>query len=414
MPHGPASLADVDLTDLDRFARGFPHDIFARLRREAPVWWHPPTPRTPGGEGFWVVSRHADVVAAAGDPATFSSESGGARDGGGTLLEDLPRGIGPGMLLNMLDDPRHRSIRRVLTPGLSARALARLGAVLRARAVALVDAFVDAGGGDLVHAVAAALPLLATTLLLGIPDDARATVVAWEQATLDYGDRQLGETTARTQEAQAAMTALGFALVAARRETPGDDLLSLAIAAAPDGAPLPDHACVMLFHLLAAAGTATTRNALALGVLALAERPDAWARLRADAAVLPAAVEEILRWASSTPYNRRTATRDVVLGDAAIRAGDKVSLWWASANRDEGVFADPFTFDVGRTPNPHLAFGHGTHFCLGAQLARLEIRLALERLRARAATLTLAGAPECTRSNKHTGLRRLPLAVRPA
>ena len=169
----------------------------------------------------------------------------------------------------------------------------------------------------------------------------------------------------------------------------------------------------MLFNLLVAAGSETTRNSIAVGVLALVEHPGQWLALRDDRRLLPGAVEEILRWASSTPYNRRTATRDVTVGGAQLRAGDKVTLWWASANRDEDVFAEPFRFDVRRDPNPHLAFGHGTHFCLGGALARLEIRVLLDVLLDRVETLAVTGPIEWGRSNKHAAVRRLPVALTP-
>jgi cytochrome P450 len=178
-------------------------------------------------------------------------------------------------------------------------------------------------------------------------------------------------------------------------------------------APPTELESLMFFNLLIAAGSETTRNSLAVGLLALIEHGAAWDALRDDSSVMPTAVEEILRWASSTAYNRRTATRDATLGDQTIAAGDKVTLWWSSANRDEAVFPEPFRFDVRRQPNRHLAFGHGNHFCLGAILARLEIRLVLEALLARVERCALAGPVEWTRSNKHTGIRHMPVTLMP-
>jgi cytochrome P450 len=229
-------LDAVDLTDLDRFASGFPHDVFTALRRERPVWFHPPTPHTPGSEGFWVLTRYDDIATAAAEPA-LSSARGGDRSGGGTLIEDLPFGFAAGVLPNMMDDPRHRRFRRLATPAVSPR---------------------------------------------------------------------------------------------------------------------------------------TLREA---------------------------------------PYNRRTAARALDLRGHTLRAGEKVTLWWASANRDERIFRDPFRFDLRRAPNPHLAFGHGPHFCLGATLARLEIRVMLDALLERCERIELDGAVEWTRSNKHTGLRHMPVIL---
>ena len=406
-------MVDVDLTDLDRFASGFPHEVFTRLRREAPVWFHPPTTHTPGGEGFWVISRYADVLAVATDARTYSSERGGAREGGGTLIEDLPSGFATGVLLNMMDDPRHQKLRRLATSTVSPRALAVLEDELRARTAAIVDAAVARGRCDFLLDVAAELPLQAVARLLGVPQEDRHRLFAWANATLDYDGRDLGELDERTRVAQGSMFEYGAWLIGEKRRAPGDDMLSAVLHGTVDDAPPTELESLMFFNLLIAAGSETTRNSLAVGLLALIEHPSAWDALRDDPAVMPTAVEEILRWASSTAYNRRTATCDVTLADRGIAAGDKVTLWWSSANRDEAVFPEPFRFDVRRQPNRHLAFGHGNHFCLGAILARLEIRLVLEALIARVERCALAGPVEWTRSNKHTGIRHMPVTLAP-
>ena len=404
---------DIDLTDLDRFAHGFPHDDFTRLRRERPVWFHPPTPHAPGGEGFWVLTRHADIVAAATDAATFSSHTGGGRDGGGTLIEDLPSGFAAGVLLNMMDDPRHRLIRRIVAPAVSPRMMRELEDELCHRTAAILDDVLARPTCDFLIEVAAELPLQAIAKLLGVPQADRHQLFGWANATLDYDDRDLGAMSEKSAAAGAEMFAYGSRLIEEKRRAPGDDLLSAVVHGdVSAGEPITELELQMFFNLLVHAGSETTRNSLALGVLALIERPAAWERLRAEPALLPTAVEEILRWASSTPYNRRTATRDMVVGGETIRAGDKVTLWWASANRDEAVFAAPFELDVARAPNPHLAFGHGAHFCLGAALARLEIRVVLEALLSRCRVIESAGPVEWTRSNKHTGLRHMPVALR--
>lgn len=409
-----APLVGVDLTDLGRFASGFPHEVFADLRRRAPVAWHPPTPRTPDGEGFFVVSGYAEVHEAAGEAATFSSEGAPGRAGGGTLIEDLPRGEVAGVLLNMMDDPRHHEIRRLATPAVSPRALERLEPLLAARAEAIVDEAVAAGSGDFVRDVAAELPLQAIAGLLGVDQDDRHRLFAWATASLDYQDRELGQHTERTRAAAAGLSAYGEALLDARRAAPGSDLLSAIVQGSvtgPDGGPEPlsDAEQLMFFHLLMAAGSETTRNSITVGLLALLQQPDAADELRARPGLLATAVEEMLRYASSTPYNRRTATRDTRLGGVAIPAGSKVTLWWASANRDALVFDDPDRFVAGRYPNPHLAFGRGGHFCLGANLARLEMRVLFSALLARTRRIERTGPVEWSRSNKHTGVRRLPV-----
>jgi cytochrome P450 len=409
-------LADLDLTDLDLFASGFPHEPFARLRREQPVWWHPPTDHTPDGEGFWVLSRHADCHAVAADATTFSSQAGPGRSGGGTLIEDLPLGFASGVLLNMMDDPRHQRIRRLLTPSLGPRRLRVMEDELRTRTAAILDEVPDSGACDFLRDVAAELPLQAIAGLLGVPQADRHLLIEWADATLDYDDRELGEQSAKAQQASAEMFEYGTALVEEKRRCPADDLLSVVASAVVEGddgveAPLAELEQQMFFNLLIAAGAETTRNTIAGGLLALVEHPAEWAALKADRGLVTTAVEEMLRWASSTTYNRRTATRPAEVGGQAIAPGQKVTLWWGSANRDEAVFDDPFRFDVARHPNPHLAFGHGSHFCLGATLARVEIRLVLEALLDRFDHAELTGPVEWVRSNKHTGIRHLPVRL---
>jgi cytochrome P450 len=416
---GGIDPATIDLTDLDAFAHGFPHPTFAFLRTTHPVWWHAPTPRTPGGEGFWVVSTYDACLAAARDATTFSSQGGGRRDGGGTLIEDLPSGFAAGVLLNMMDDPRHQQIRRLFAPALSPRVLAAMEADLRERARRIVTEAVARREVDFLVDVAAELPLQAIARLLGVPQEDRHRLFAWANATLDYDDHDLGEIGAKQQEASAEMFAYGSWLIERRRAEPADDLLSLVAngeiegdATHPSGR-LDDLEAQMFFNLLIAAGSETTRNSIAIGTLALIERPEAWAALQADRALLPNAIEEMLRWASSTTYNRRTATADATLDGVAIAAGDKVTLWWGSANYDERAFPDPFRFDIRRSPNRHLAFGHGSHFCLGAGLARVEMRVVLDELLDQATAVESTGPVEWVRSNKHTGLRHMPVRLLP-
>jgi cytochrome P450 len=403
--------ATIDLTDLDSFLDGFPYDVFATLREQAPVWWHPPTEHTPGGEGFWVVSRYRDVVAAGSDTATYSSDGTSVRAGGGTLVEDLPAGTAPGAMLNMTDPPRHAVFRRLFHGNVAPRILRGIEDDLRDRSARIVDAAVAAGECDFLRDVAAELPLQAVAQLLGVPQEDRHQLFAWATATLDYADRDLGQASDASRRAATEMYAYGTALLERKRVDPGDDLLSVAATATIDGEPLTPQEQRMVFSLLVAAGSETTRNAIAGGMLALVGRPDLWAALHDDRGLLGPAVEEMLRWTSPTPYNRRTALVDAELAGVPIRAGDKVTLWWASANRDPEAFADPDTFDIGRTPNPHVAFGRGPHFCLGAALARMEMRVILDALLDRVGGFEVTGPVERVRSNKHTGIRHLPMRL---
>ena len=410
--HSAPALPDIDLTDLARFAGGFPDDVFTRLRAESPLWWHPPTAHTFDGVGFWVVSGHAEVLAVVGDADTFSSERAPGAAGGGTIIEDLPYGFAAGVLLNMMDDPRHQRIRRLVTPAVAPRVLQRLEGELRARTAAILDAVAPRGRCDFLVEVAVELPLQAIAMLMGVPEEDRHALMAWTNATLTYDDRELGTTSTTSEDAAAAMSAYGTALLARKRSQGGDDMLATVAAARIEddtgrAAELSELELLMFFNLLIAAGSETTRNAIALGTAALIDNPEQWDLLGAERAQLPGAVEEILRWSSPTLYNRRTATRDAEVAGAPIRAGDKVTLWWASANRDETVFSDSFRFDVRRSPNPHLAFGYRSHFCLGASLARLEIRIMLEEMLARFERLHLEAPIERFRTNKHAGVKHM-------
>ena len=408
-------MDDIDLTDLDLFADGFPHDVFARHRAEAPVFWHEPTDHTPDGEGFWSVATHAEVLAVLHDPATFSSETGGDRTGGGTLLQDLDVA---GLVLNMMDDPRHNRIRRLVSTGLTPKRILRLEDELRRRTAVLLDAVDDMSGPsvEIVGTVASELPMQAICILLGVPEGDRHDL--WEAVESGFdirdGDEGFGQVADTAADAQGRLLTYGAELIELKRADPGDDLLSVVVQATlPDEDPpqLTELELWSFFALLFAAGSETTRNAIAGGLLALAQHPDQMAALRADRSLLPTAIEEALRWTTPSPSKRRTATVACELGGHGVAPGDKVLVWEGSANRDERVFDGADRFDITRDPNPHLAFGHGVHHCLGASLARLEMRIVLGALLDRYDTIEQASDPEWTRSNRHTGLRRLDLTL---
>jgi len=413
MAEGPATLAEVDLTDLDNFAAGFPHHLFELHRREAPVWWHEPTAHTPDGEGFWSVATHAETLAVLRDPTTYSSERGGDRPYGGTVLQDLEVA---GVVLNMMDDPRHARIRRLVSTGLTPRMVSRLEADLRRRTRGLLDGIEDGVPLDFLTQVAAELPMQAICILLGVPEVDRHDL--WEAVDPGF-DIRAGDAGAPAdpRAAQLRMVEYGAALIAAKRDDPGDDMLSIVVGARlPDVDPptLSDGELYSFFSLLFAAGSETTRNAIAGGLAALIDRPNQLAALRSDLTLLPGAIEEMLRWSTPSPAKRRTATCPAELGGRQIGPGDKVLVWEGSANRDERVFARPMDFDIRRDPNPHLSFGHGLHYCLGANLARLEMRVVFEELLPCFDDYELVEPVEWTRSNRHTGIRHLVVSMRRA
>ena len=402
----------VDLTNLDNFADGFPHELFRIHRRDAPVWWHEPTEHTPDGEGFWSVATHAETLAVLRDPATYSSETGGDRPYGGTLIQDLPVA---GQVLNMMDDPRHAQIRRLVSSGLTPRMIRRIEDDLRQRTRTLLDEVEDGVPFDFLRDIAAELPMQMICLLLGIPESERHWLFDAIEPGFDFrGSRKSFEPDAQGREGAARMAAYGNALIAEKRLTPGDDMLSVVAQATVDDDDQPqlnDGELYMFFSLLFSAGAETTRNSMAGGLLALSEHPDQYEALQADPDALPTAIEEIVRWTTPSPAKRRTATRPAELGGVAIAPGQKVVIWEGSANRDELVFDHPDEFDIRRDPNPHVGFGHGIHFCLGASLARLEIRVLFEELLPRFAQPRVIEPVEYTRSNRHTGIRHLVVAL---
>ena len=402
------ALAGIDFTDLDNFADGFPHDLFAIHRREAPVYWHQPTDNTPDGEGFWSVATYAETLEVLKDPATYSSVTGGERPYGGTLLQDLSIA---GQVLNMMDDPRHSQIRRLVSSGLTPRMIRLVEDDLRVRARRLLDAVVPGEPFDFLVDIAAELPMQMICILLGVPESERHWLFEAIEPQFDFGgSRKASLAQLSVEEAGSRMYDYGQQLIASKRAEPTDDMLSVVANAVVDDADSPslsDLELYLFFSLLFSAGAETTRNAVAGGLLALANHPDQLVVLRADLGALPTAVEEIVRWTSPSPSKRRTATRDVTLGGQSIEAGQKIQIWEGSANRDVGVFGRADEFDITRKPNPHLGFGQGVHYCLGANLARLELRVLYEELFSRFGAVRVVRPVEWARSNRHTGIRHL-------
>lgn len=402
----------IDLSDGRTFAGGFPHPHFTWARASAPIYWHAPTPHSPQGEGFWVMSRHEDAMAVITDPATFSSDKGGTRTRGGTGLQDDRQA---GAMLIWMDDPTHKRFRSLVNKGFSARAILALETELRRRAVALIEAMPENEPFDFVARFSRDLPLQAICLLLGVPQEERAQLAEWVDAGVAEPS---GEIIAR--EFALKLRDYGLDLIARKRAKPADDILSSIIRArlepgeeGHEGGPLTDRELVNFFMLLFPAGAETTRSAIGGGLRALMDHPGQMQRLRtADTAQLRTGLDEILRWTTPSIFKRRTATRDLDYKGHKVKEGDKVTYWEMSANRDERVFAEPFRFDVTRTPNLHLAFGFGTHVCLGASLARMEMRVAFQELFARIETFAPEGPIDWMPSNRLLGIRRMPLSIR--
>ena len=393
----------IDLLDPASFAHGQPHDQFRWLRANAPVFRHP----EPDGPGFWAVTRYEDVRAVGRDPETFSSVPT-------TMIPDPIEGFGFGdhQMMLMSDPPHHTRLRRTINRQFTPRAAARLRLRVRELARRIVDAVVDRGECDFVTDVAGEMPSFVIADLLGLP--------------LDDGRRlyQLTEAIHAAPESQPEGAALGAVIemfnyahdvAEQRRRDPGDDLASALLASEVDGEPLDDIDFNLFFILLVDAGGDTTRNLVGGGLLALFEHADERRRLQTDVdGMLPTAIEEMLRWVSPVIYMRRTAARDITLAGTDIAAGDKVVMYYGSANRDERAFPEPDRFDVGRQPNDHVAFGGGgPHFCLGAHLARIEIHELLHEVLTRMPDLEPARPAEWLPSNFISGPKHLPVRFTP-
>ena len=399
-------LEDVDLCNLDVWEQRVPHEMFAVLRREAPVFWH----REPkGGPGFWAITKHADVVHVSKQPKIFSSWRGG------TNIFDLPQ---PEldqtrlMLVNM-DPPQHTKYRRLVSQGFTPRQVARLEPHIRELASQIIDRVAPKGECDFVTEVAAELPLLVIAELMGVPVEDRRLIFDLSNRLIGFDDPEFQTSMEDGKQAAAEMWAYAQELAERRRREPQNDLVSQLLNAEVDGERLTEMEFNFFFLLLAVAGNETTRNLISGGMLALFEHPDQKEKLLAHPELLPTAVEEMLRWISPVICFRRTATQDTEVRGQKIREGDKVVMFYISANRDEEVFERADQFDITRSPNEHLAFGIGEHYCLGSNLARLEIRIMFEEILRRLPDIELAGQPRRLRSNFISGIKSMPVRFTP-
>jgi cholest-4-en-3-one 26-monooxygenase len=395
-----------DFTDPDLYADRLPMDEFAELRRTAPVWWNR-KPRGVGGfddEGYWVVTRHADVVAVSRDNDNYSTWENTAiirhQDGATREQIELQRFV----MLN-IDPPQHTKLRGIVSRGFTPRAINNLRSALSARAERIVAEAIASGSGDFVTDVAAELPLQAIAELVGVPQDDRRKVFDWSNDMVGYDDPEyVGD------PAAAAAELVGYAMVMAedRRQCPRDDIVTKLVNAQVDGGELSSDEFGFFVILLAVAGNETTRNAISHGMHAFLENPDQWELFKAERP--DTAADEIVRWATPVTVFQRTALTDTTLGGQQIAAGQRVGLFYRSANFDEEVFDHPERFDIRRSPNPHLGFGgSGAHFCLGASLARLEIDLIFNAIADHMPGIRLAGEPRRLRSGWLNGMKRLPV-----
>jgi cytochrome P450 len=427
--------------DPETYVTGVPYDELARLRRRSPVVWveEAPVLGWPGGPGFWLVLRHADVESVLRRPAVFSSWLGATQIRDPATAEAL--GYVRRMMLNM-DPPEHSRLRRLLTRSFTPRAVARLEQRIREHARARCARVLVGPRGecDFAKDLAADLPLLTLADVLGVPEQDRWLLFDWSNRVIGYQDPDYASSAEfdpsgatpmareaislrpepghdgrmpdpRTREGMPDLYAYAHLLADEKRRRPGDDVMSILLAQVDDDGGRVDVAeFENMFWLFAVAGNETVRNGLPGACIALLEHPSAQGELRADPAALPGAVDEMLRWWTPVMTFRRTAAADCELGGQQIRAGDKVVVSFSSANRDEAVFANAGWLDIRRNPNPHLVFGHGPHFCLGAHIARAQMRALFAEVLARTSALAYAGEPSFLRSNFQRGVKRLPVA----
>jgi cytochrome P450 len=391
-PSRPGAALAARLTDPELY-RTDPYPLFRRLREEAPMAWNEE-------RGFWAVSRHADVVAAESDPQTFCASRGILVEEIGVKYENPPT-------MMHTDPPAHTRYRRLVQPGFRPTVTRALEPIIRARAAALISQIESGVPTDIVQALSVPFPLLVISEILGVPESEWRRCYEWSEAVIPGATDWPQE---RRDQLMGDMVTYLLDATKQRRSNPTDDVLSQLATVSEDGDKLTDDELAMFLVQLLVAGNETTRNMLSAGLVALADAPEQWQRLKDDRGLVRSAVEEILRFTTPVIYFMRTATKDTTLGNQAIAEGEPLVLLFGSADRDEGVFGpNAAQLDVGREPNPHVAFGFGNHFCLGATLARLEGRVVLEQLLDRFTVIERTGPVEKSPSPVIAGTRRAEL-----
>jgi cholest-4-en-3-one 26-monooxygenase len=402
---------DIDLTDSRAFVNGVPHEWFTWLRQHAPAYWH----EEADGPGFWAITRYEDCVAVNRDAQRFSSHRKG------TFLWEMPEDLLEQHRLMMvtMDPPVHTRYRRLVNKGFTPRMVGELEASIHRVADDIIDRVCARGRADFVLDIAAELPLIVLAELLGVPAEDRVKMFDWSNRMVGREDAeyQVGHEHAEETAALAAAELFGYAaeLYEAKRSRPGEDLMSVLTQVEMEGERLSEIELDLFFMLLSVAGNETTRNLMSGAMVAFSQFPDQWERLVEDRSLLPSAVEEMLRFVTPVMNFRRQTTEGVEIGGRHIGADEKVVFFHISANRDEAAFTDPDRFDIGRNPNPHMAFGGGgPHFCLGANLARMEIRVMFEHILDRLPDISVSGDVERLQSSFINGVKHLPVAFSPS
>ncbi len=407
---GSSDLDEIDLYDPKRYEAAAPYAVFARLRREQPVFRQ----EMPDGSFYWALMKHADIVAVSKRPELFSAEKGGV------VLEDQP----PEQLeqtknmLLMMDPPRHSELRKNAYPHFRPKQIGELEARIRVICGELLDAGTEQGELEFVHDLAALVPSEVFGELMGIPSEDRAQINRWAEIMTGATDPDVNPDatdsySSGANEGSVEMAMYGMRFAESRRGWDGEprDLGDLLLATEVEGQEMDDLQFAYFFVQLVTAGNDTTRTMISSGLLELLRHPDQLEMLRADPSLAASTVEEVLRHSPPLHYFRRTLTSDTEIRGVPMAAGEKLAMMYSSANRDEDVFDDPDTFDITRSPNPHLAFGIGEHFCLGVHLARLEGKVFLEEMIRRWPKVELAGEPRRQRSNLNNALKALPIRV---